>query len=251
MAGADVEGFVWSQTKETLLPCVGLVPGTKDRPHQIPGLKKGFCIQEDNVMVEWNIPPQKTGKGFAGAVRTIREAVDEQLPEGCSTVYTPVGHFHPKDLTSQQARTMGCEPDFDAYAGGEVRTVPADLISKLHRGAGGHIHIGGDFQCPDFVAALFADLCIGITNHIIGDKQNKRTEWYGKPGIYRPKPYGNSTITLSKWLTENDAKVLQTTFRDINWKRIHNYLLYDTSITDRAREREQIIDDARRKGAPL
>ena len=270
MIGVDVEGFVYNEVEDKYVPCVGLVPGTKDEPHQLPDLPKGFCIQEDNVMVEFNIPPCTTYQKFEDSLVKVREAVDLMLPPRHSVTYRSVLKFHTKDLTSDQAQTIGCEPDFDAYQGGEMRTDFPAL--DQWRGAGGHIHIGGDFQCPDFVAAMFADVCIGIQNTIVGAKVDRRTVWYGRPGIYRPKPYGieyrtpsarwmgmgdyyryigASTLALSRWLSESDAKVLQGAFRAINWKRVHNYLTFGPIKTDRANERQNIIEEARRAGAPL
>jgi len=270
LVGVDVEAFVYNNTTDKYVPCVGLVPGTKDHPHQLDGLQKGFCIQEDNVMVEFNIPPQKTSRNFATALRTVREAVDNMLPPNHQAIYRPAIKFAAKDLLSDQAQTIGCEPDFDAYKGGDMRTKLPELTTW--RGAGGHIHIGGDFQCPDFVAALFADIVIGIQNGITGQKLSNRELWYGQPGIFRPKPYGiewrspssywmsmgdyysyvgGSALALSRWLSENDAKTIQQTFRAINWKRVHNYLTFDPSITDRGVERQLIVDGARKAGAPL
>lgn len=270
MVGVDVEGFVYNNATDRYVPCVGLVPGTKDHPHQLDDLRKGYCIQEDNVMVEFNIPPQKTARNFESALVDVRAAVDAMLPEDHMAVYCPSVKFSPKDLMSEQAQTIGCDPDFDAYKGGSIRTELPALSN--YRGAGGHIHIGGDFQCPDFVAALFADVTIGIQNGITGNKRDARTSWYGQPGIYRPKPYGiewrspsshwmsmgdyysyigSSTLALSRWLSENDAKTIQQTFRAINWKRVHNYLTFNPSITNRGNERQIIVDAARKAGAPL
>ena len=270
MVGVDVEGFVYNNTTDRYVPCVGLVPGTKDEPHQLPDLPKGFCIQEDNVMVEFNIPPCKTYQKFESALVLVKQAVNDMLPKDHVAIYRPNVKFRQSQLQSEQAQTMGCEPDFDAYQGGEIRTkLPA---MDLWRGAGGHIHIGGDFQCPDFVAALFADVCIGIGNGIVGNKQDRRQSWYGQPGIFRPKPYGieyrtpssqwmsmgdyysyvgGSTINLSRWLSETDAKVLQAAFRAINWKRVHNYLTFSPAIADRGAERQVIIEQARKAGAPI
>ena len=203
MIGCDVEGFLYNELTDKYVPCVGLLPGTKDEPHQLPDMNKGYCIQEDNVMVEFNIPPQKTAKNFEQALVAVRGAVERMLPAHHSVIYRPSVKFSAKDLMSTQAQTIGCDPDFDAYQGGDIRTKLPDL--NLYRGAGGHIHIGGDFQCPDFVAALFADLCIGMVNGLTGNKQDRRTGWYGQPGIFRPKPYGIEWRSPSSyWMSLGD-----------------------------------------------
>ena len=268
--GADVEGFLYNPDKGVYVPCVGLLPGTKEEPHQLPDMPKGFCVQEDNVMVEFNIPPAKTWKAFDQHVKYVIKSIRNILPKGHEVHYKAAVKFKLADLTSEQAQTIGCDPDFDAYAGGEIRAECP--TPTLWRGAGGHIHLGGDFQCPDFVAALFADVCIGVQNGIVGGKPSDRDKWYGQPGIFRPKPYGiewrspsgewagmsdyyqyigGSAMHLVRWLTTSDAKTLQAAFRDIDWTRIHNYLTFGKVQHDRSTERQIIIDQARKAGAPI
>ena len=40
----------------------GLIGGTKNAPVPIEGLPSGFGAQEDNVMLEFNIPPATTAR---------------------------------------------------------------------------------------------------------------------------------------------------------------------------------------------
>lgn len=270
--GADIEGFLLDGNTGNFIPCVGLVPGTKAKPHQVPDMKPGFCVQEDNVMIEWNIPPQTTVNGFRQAIKAGRSMLSKVLPPNVQVMYTDAVMFNPDQLESKQAKTFGCDPDFDAYQGGAVRHAPANLMDPLWRGAGGHIHIGGDFQCPDFVVALFCDLFLSVS---IGTNQGQthRTNWYGKPGIFRPKEYGieyrtpgsywvgnsdyvgyiaTSVHRMAKWLVETDAAELQAVFSKINWRRVHNYLTYGPITTgSRSRERNAIIHEAKQAGAPL
>lgn len=271
--GADVEGFLYNSKTGNYVPCVGLVPGTKDEPHQFPNAKKGFCIQEDNVMVEFNIPPARSYKDFQYNIQLARKLVAMKIKEVkpmYQVHYVPDIQFKSAQLLSAQARTIGCDPDFDAYQGGEVRREPPK--PGLWRGAGGHIHLGGDFQCPDFVAALFADAVLGISQQMTGTEPTKRDKWYGQPGIFRPKPYGiewrsassywmadsdrwgnigASSLGLARWLSETDARELQQVFRAVDWTRIHNYLTFgEIKTASRSRERNTIIHALQRAGVP-
>ena len=71
------------------------------------------------------------------------------------------------------------------------------------RTCGGHIHLGGDFQCPDFVAALFAELFLGVFGRLPMNFKSVRQRWYGQPGIFRSKPYGIEYRTPdSSWTSD-------------------------------------------------
>ena len=237
--GADVEVFL---TKDDhVVPCVGLVEGTKDKPWQPPDFVKGFALQEDNVMLEFNVPPASSLWAWEENLRTARKMLKQYTPPEHKYIVVEHNNFIPKDLRSTQAKTIGCEPDFDAYSGGEERTFCGVLGNT--RTCGGHIHLGGDFNCPDFVAALFADLLIG-TLPDVRSRGGPRAEWYGKAGIYRPKPYGieyrtpsnrwfsdRSTIHnagcaayhLARYLTYSDAATIRLAFKAIPWTMIREY----------------------------
>ena len=58
-AGSDIEVFLVNE-KNTVIPCVGLVKGTKEKPHRPKGMPKGYAVQEDNVMLEFNVPPVRS-----------------------------------------------------------------------------------------------------------------------------------------------------------------------------------------------
>jgi len=269
--GADVECFLMDEAKAAYVPCVGIMPGTKDKPAQVEGMPKGFCTQEDNVMLEWNIPPVTSAKAFCNNIKQMRVKARALLPPPLTTVYTESMVFEPKHLQSEQARTFGCDPDFDAYQGGAIRRMPEDVGESPWRGAGGHVHIGGDFQCPDFVVALFADLWLGVFAHGV-QGCSERSKWYGKPGIFRPKPYGIEYRTLgSTWAGNNeatsyiaqaamrcatfcvqeDASRIQEVFSNINWRRIHAYLSFAPDSAGRSRTRNQIIHEAQQQGLTL
>ena len=51
--GSDPEVFI--SFKNKIVPSFDLIKGTKNAPR--PLAKKGFFVQEDNVALEFNIPP--------------------------------------------------------------------------------------------------------------------------------------------------------------------------------------------------
>jgi hypothetical protein len=247
--GTDLELFLYDNEDKKIVPCVGVLEGTKDAPYKPKGYPDGFAIQEDNVMVEFNIPPAHTPTTFTKSVAIGKRMILDRLTELYGSKYSlytrkHAHKFRARDLASPQAKRIGCEPDFNAYEGGVQRINPP--APGLDRSCGGHIHLGGDFNCPDFVAALFAELFIGVRCGLAPHKSDPRRKWYGQPGIFRPKPYGieyrtpnNNWINApgkiemiavyglqcARFLTNTDAVLLQRAFRKIPWVKVREYML--------------------------
>jgi hypothetical protein len=224
-------------------------------------------------MVEWNIPPATTEHEFRESICTIKALVQEhvqsQLGEGWKATPRGEWEFEASQLQSEQAKTFGCEPDFDAYLGGVQRQDgAADTIGNW-RTCGGHIHVGGDFNCPDFVAALFVELFITIFGRVPVNNRTQRAKWYGKPGIFRPKPYGieyrtpdngwvrdphrvemvgHYALHCANYLTTTSAETLQSTFRKIPWVLMNEYL---SGKRQTAAVRSHIIREARTAGVTV
>ena len=264
--GADPEWFL-TDAEGQALPACGLIGGTKEEPLALGG---GFCVQEDNVMVEWNIPASDSWETFYHNINDGIEAVDDHVKRKVGKDYGITAYhewtFSTADLASEQAQTFGCEPDYDAYLGGVMRQDGAHNVLGNTRTAGGHIHVGGDFQCPDFVAALFAELAFGVFASIPVNPNSTRAQWYGRPGIFRSKPYGieyrtpdntwtGDTVTvegvamygmrLAEYLTNNSADKLQSVFRQFPWVQLRAYM--DGSKRS-YRTRKHLIELARAAG---
>jgi len=209
--GADPEFFLRSVTSGALVPAIGLLGGTKEHPLQIPGLAAGCMMQEDNVMAEFNIPPSNNSHNFTASVEAVLDRVISHASDRYGDVLEPVQQcsvVYPNDtLVTPQSMMFGCDPSFDAYTQGTVLAAPApqELVYNTvgqWRFAAGHLHIGYENkQVPHWVAAMWADLYIGLPALVHFDTQGERRKWYGKPGNYRPKPYGIEYRTVGNgWL---------------------------------------------------
>ena len=232
----------------TVVPCVGRFPGTKEVPWPMPSAPEGFALQEDNVMLEYNIPVCTTPHEFTRAIATARKHVKALCKkENLVPMWKLPEHiFKKQDLQSPQARKFGCLPDNDAYNGGAQRETPPSFGDL--RTAGAHVHIGHNANCPNFVFVLFYELALanrlGCTSII--NTKSMRHKWYGKPGIYRDKPYGVEYRTLSnawtnnnrirsevahcadrisKTLTFTPTATIQRWFRSIDWTVFRELLL--------------------------
>jgi hypothetical protein len=267
--GSDVEFFIAKEAPQAekdrygynynirdIVPCVGLVEGTKEKPFRPDNWPKGFAIQEDNVMVEVNTPVSDSSNQFSHNQKMVRKLLRQYLKKigYCLVTDRTYHEFSPKLLDSPQARTFGCDPDHDAYEGGIQRTNIPDFGGL--RTCGGHIHIGGNFKCPDWVAVLFFELALyRAYGSSLVCPDSPRLQWYGRPGIFRPKEYGIEYRTLGNWwagpdwnpydlikvlertgnqLIQNPDQLIQKAFRSVEWTRLRRLLLNDYPKKDGA-----------------
>lgn len=209
-AGADPEFFLRKRDGSLVIAC-GLIGGSKKEPVPLPGLPEGYAVQEDNVMVEYNVPPSTDYDHFVYSISEGRNASLEWARDKSGNARLGVLCEHEAlldtvHLGTPGVMTFGCSPDFDAYSGGAAcAPVTADVVGN-RRFAGGHIHLGYDlgYEIPPFVVAAFADLFIGL--RVCGyDAQPTRRSLYGLAGRYRPTPYGIEYRTLSNFWTRPDG----------------------------------------------
>jgi hypothetical protein len=172
-----------------------------------------YGVQEDNVMCEYNTPPTSDATRFARYVLGGREAVMMMLRSKYGKAYeadlAPSRLFGAALLETPQAKMFGCSPDFDAYQLGlpNRRVAPEELTDSAGNGwrfSGGHVHVGykngAKFEIPDYVAAQFGDVFLGLTSVSV-DQQGERRKHYGTAGRYRPTTYGIEYRTLSNTWT--------------------------------------------------
>lgn len=216
MVGCDPEFGLFDKETNRLVSAHGLLPGTKAKPHVVP---RG-AIQVDGMMVEFNIDPCKTGSEFASNVDHVLSKIKEYLPTTrYDYIYNPSIFFDPgyiKELPTE-ATELGCSPDYNAWHDGGVnpRPSPPSSVPGM-RSCGGHIHISWTkdadvtdlshrWDCCAIVRVLDCYV-LPLLERIEPD--NFRRELYGKPGAFRPKPYGVEWRTPSNtWL---QSKSLQS-----------------------------------------
>lgn len=197
--GADPELFLFDIEKEEYTSAIGLIGGTKDEPIVIS--KEGFALQEDNVAVEFNIPPAKTKKEFISNIQYMLSYINTILPPNLVTKTEPSAYFDYIQLTHPQAMEFGCSPDFNAWTFAE-NPKPEGSATNL-RTCGGHIHVGYDNPNIDISAKIIKalDIFVGIPLALL-EPSNPRKELYGSYGACRFKSYGVEYRTPSNyWLT--------------------------------------------------
>jgi hypothetical protein len=185
---------------------IGLVGGSKEYPKQLVDRLEGFCVQEDNVALEFNIPPATNKEEFVNYVTSMSSDVGDILGKlGFQMSHESSVLFTPDELNDERALVFGCEPDYDAWTRAE-NIMPTEVDPAL-RTAGGHIHIGGEGDITDIAKQM--DLLLGVPSVLMDDTlgSRRRRELYGKAGSIRPKPYGFEYRTLSNFWMFNEKLI--------------------------------------------
>lgn len=217
--GADPEVFVRNAEGVTV-PICGHIGGTKEKPivvtsemNKIWGKLRGsneaigdYAMQEDNVMLEFNVPAWKDCRTFAYSIRNTMEYLDSAVlaPKGLVLYPGSSVQKFPRTLLESlpQAQAIGCLPDLDAYAVQTNYKRAAFTATDLgeHRFCGGHIHVQYNKEnVPPPVFVKFMDIL--YLQNLMWDKQKERRKFYGQPGIFREKEYGIEYRTPSNfWL---------------------------------------------------
>lgn len=195
--GSDPEVFLVNNTGK-FIAVNGLINHGKNNPMQVPQMENGFTLQEDNVALEYGIPPASTSEEFQEYIMGVMDISKNWLP-GLDFSKVSCTVFEDDQLQHPLSRIFGCEPDYNAYT---KKTNPKPIPEHPGlRSAGGHIHVETNLPKLDVVKAM--DFFLAIPAMKMDKDGAKRRKLYGKPGAFRGKPYGVEYRTLSNfWIFE-------------------------------------------------
>jgi hypothetical protein len=200
--GCDPELFI--KFNGNFIASCGMVGGTKEEPLQLEGLPEGYTIQEDNVAVEFGIPPAKTRHDFTQHISTIMQYLNDSFANRGVEVAVDASAIFPEEaLIDPRAWVFGCEPDLNVWLR-KPNPRPTSSNKNL-RSAGGHVHVGitdEDFDTEKLIKCM--DLFLGVPS-VLMDKDTTRKELYGKAGAFRFKPYGVEYRVLSNFWVKNPS----------------------------------------------
>ena len=156
--GCDPEIFLVDENHK-FKSVIGLLGGDKWIPRMLT--KDGHACLEDNVAVEFNIPPCNSFEQFKKEVQATMEMVKGILPANLHYDQSSAVSFPDDELACEQAWVFGCEPDYNAWTMEENPKPHSD--DKNLRSAGGHIHVGSALAVTDPAAVVRAmDLFLEI-----------------------------------------------------------------------------------------
>lgn len=248
LVGCDPEIWIYNNKLGKIISAAGLFPGTKEEPFAVTH----GAIQVDGMAAEYNILPAETQNQFVyynlSVLCDLRDKIKELNPDlDFRFEFSPVADFGAEYIAEQpeEARRLGCTPDFNAWEGGAINPIP-DAEAPF-RTASGHFHLGWtkdqDINDPEFVEACcmmvkqldsyVGKKIVNWENKLYPIEGVKRRELYGKAGAYRPKPYGVEYRTGSNvWLTNTTRMAaaynqVRTAFNDL----LASYRIYESHDT--------------------
>ena len=215
--GSDPETFL-EDVNGKPISAIGYIQADKWNPLQIPDMEKGFTLQEDNVSLEYGIPPASSAEEFVHHIQAVMERSKEWVP-GLTFSKLSCIVFPEDQMQHPLAHVFGCEPDWCAWTGNtNPKPVPPH---PFLRSAGGHIHVETQEDKHQVVKGM--DLFLGIPS-VLMDEGELRKQLYGKAGALRYKEYGVEYRTLSnfwifkeeliKWVWRNTARALENVSMD-------------------------------------
>lgn len=199
--GQDVEIFLQNDAGKHI-SVIGMIGADKWNPMQIPDMAKGFTLQEDNVALEYGMPPAATPEEWDTWIQAVMDKSKEYV-RGLSFSNLSATIFDRDQMRHPAAHKFGCEPDFNAWTG-ETNPSPQPPHPFL-RSAGGHIHI--ETQEDPLAVIRSADLFLGVPS-VLMDAGELRKQIYGKAGAHRKKSYGPEYRTLSNfWALKSETRL--------------------------------------------
>lgn len=229
MLGADPELFL-VDAEGALKSAIGKIGGSKYYPRPVP-IGEGFAVQEDNVALEYNIPPSQNAKEFKQNIKSIMTFLREQVNTMGLNFSNQSAAFFPKEeLSDPRALEFGCDPDINAWTKKENPRPNAPDVTL--RSCGGHVHVGADIY-DVFDLAKKLDLYLAVPS-VLMDDGNLRKQLYGKAGAFRFKPYGMEYRTLSNYWIFKDSL--------IDWVWNNTQLALDAEHIRVDEEQEVILD---------
>lgn len=212
--GSDPELYVY-HSKKGFVSSIGLIPGVKGKAIPMDGLPKGFGVQIDNVLAEYNIPPVTTREDFIKYIVQGKEWIDNFLKTKYGEEYgikcQSSAIFPEEELQSDIAKEFGCSIDYNAWTEDE-NPKPNGESTNL-RTAGTHIHVGYthlDSEFPDTFESMalirVMDIFIGVPSVLLDD-DNQRRILYGKAGAFRLTSYGVEYRVPSGKFIENEKLI--------------------------------------------
>ncbi len=209
--GSDPEVFLQDQNGSPV-SSIGYINADKWNPLQIPDMPEGFTLQEDNVSLEYGIPPAANADEFVSHIQAVMTKSLEWVP-GLSFSKLSCIVFPKEQMVHPLAHVFGCEPDFNAWTK-DTNPMPRPPHPFM-RSAGGHVHVETKQDPLDVVKHM--DLFLGVSS-VLMDKGEDRKKLYGKAGAHRPKSYGVEYRTLSNfWIF--DEKLIRWV-----WNNTHRAL---------------------------
>lgn len=75
--GSDPELFIVNTKTGSVVSSIGLIPGVKGSPWVDKSWVKGFGLETDNILAEFNIPPATSCDAFVDSMEFMKDFIDK------------------------------------------------------------------------------------------------------------------------------------------------------------------------------
>jgi hypothetical protein len=198
--------FIINEKTGKVVSSIGLIPGVKGEPYVSEDMPKGFGLETDNILAEFNIPPVTTCEGFITNLNYMKDYIRNFVKKVNPDYNIKCAAYEVVDedqLQSDEAKLFGCDPDYNCYTESE-NPKPNGAVTN-GRSAGYHIHLGYENNNPMDSLRLvkYFDLYLGLPS-ILYDQDTRRRTLYGKAGSFRLQPWGVEYRPLSAAMYANE-----------------------------------------------
>lgn len=221
LIGSDPEIFIVNEDN-TLSSAIGIFKGTKENPIDIG---KGCAVQEDNILVEFNIPPTDNLENFIESINYSKDYIETVLkPLNKKLLYSSSELITDDLLIENKSKVFGCSPSYNVLKE-ETTSVEIESLSeeiKKIRSSGFHIHIGYDNPTNEHNDRLVLCFELFVTLFLLkhdNDKHNRRLI-YGLIGDCRDKDYGVECRSLGGYFLKDDETLT------LVWEQIQKALKF-------------------------
>lgn len=202
--GSDFELFLANQDGK-IINAETVIPGSKYSPMIV---KDWRTLSYDNILAEATINPVTTEKGYLEEMNFMLDYLKNYVaPHNLTLDIFPARHIDEDQLQTDNAKTLGCEEDFNVYDKA-VNPKPNGMGTNL-RTAGCHFHIvWDDFDLDEGIEFIKAcDLFLALPMMFM-EPETDRRKLYGKAGCIRFIEHGGQAgleyRTLSGYVVSSE-----------------------------------------------
>ena len=216
--GADPELFLINEKTGKVVSAIGIIPGEKGNAWVGPDMEKGFGLEIDNILAEFNIPPAQTKEEFTRSITFMLDYITKFIKNinpdlGIKCIASQI--VDEDQLQHPIAKLFGCSVDYCAYKEGPNKKPKGEKTCL--RSAGNHIHVGYDNPNAEESIELvkYMDVYLGIPS-VVKDPDTQRRKLYGKAGAFRLTDYGVEYRVLSSYMLKQPDFVYDQTIKAID-----------------------------------
>lgn len=107
--GSDPELFLINKKTKKVVSAIDKIPGYKEEPYT-EGLPKGFGLQTDNILAEFNIPPVKSEGDFVKHIEFMKNFIKDlakSINPNLDILCQASSKVPAKELVHPQAKEFG------------------------------------------------------------------------------------------------------------------------------------------------